>query len=242
MAGKQQIDGEATERAIEKARTEIENIEGEDYIGNRTVFIVAQYLKGLDMSEVKAISELKPVFRQFYSRLGGLLMDESGQALSFGQAWAQLVEVWPKVKYAKGELLEQARARARGYTEPRPEIAWCDDKGIQEVVNTTYELKELRGDGRFFLSGYQVGDIMHRNQKAGRAVMHMLTAEGIYRVIERGSRYKATLYEYTGDRPEYLQERQRLNAGEIERKKQAELQKLQEAQKRAKAKRKGQDL
>jgi len=155
MAGKQQIDGEATERAIEKARTEIENIEGEDYIGNRTVFIVAQYLKGLDMSEVKAISELKPVFRQFYSRLGGLLMDESGQALSFGQAWAQLVEVWPKVKYAKGELLEQARARARGYTEPRPEIAWCDDKGIQEVVNTTYELKELRGDGRFFLSGYQ---------------------------------------------------------------------------------------
>lgn len=242
MARKRQADNEALEQAIWKAKAEIEGFGEEDYIGNRTVFIVAQYLKGLDMPEARTVADLKPAFRQFYDQINGLLVDEFGEALSFGQAWAQLTELWPKVKYAKGELLEQARARAKGYTKPRPEIAWCEDKGIQDVVNITYELKELRGDGHFFLSGYQAGDIMGRNQKIGRAVMKMLTTEGIYRLVERGNRHRATLYEYTGDRPEYLQERQRLNAEQFEQKKQAELQKLQEAQKRAKDRRKRQDL
>jgi hypothetical protein len=241
MSQKKQ-DAEAVEQAIWKARAEIEGLDGEDYIGNRAVFIVAQYLKGLDMQEARTVADLKPAFRQFYDRVNGLLVDECGEALSFGQAWAQLTELWPKVKYPKGALLDQARARAKGYTKPRPEIAWCEDKPIQDVVNTTYELKELRRDGHFFLSGYQAGDIMGRTQKMGRAVMQMLTTEGIYRLVERGTRRKATLYEYTGDRPEYLQERQRLNAEQFEQKRQAELQKLQEAEKRAKAKRKGQDL
>jgi hypothetical protein len=237
-----QQDAEALEQAIWKARAEIEGLGEADYIGNRTVFVVAQYLKGLDMPEARTFVDLKPAFRQFYDQLNGLLVDEFEEPLTFGQAWAQLTELWPKVKYAKGALLEQARARAKGYTKPRPEIAWCEDQPIQDVVNTTYELKELRGDGHFFLSTYQAGDIMGRNQKMGRAVMQMLTTEGIYRLVERGNRRKATLYEYTGDRPEYLQERQRLNAEQFEQKKQAELQKLQEAQKRAKAKRKRQDL
>jgi len=236
------LDNEAIQLAIQKARAEIEKFAGEDYIGNRAVFIIAQYLKGRDMSEARTVVDLKPAFKQFYDRLDGLLKDESGEPLSFGRAWAQLTELWPKLKFAKGEMLDRARERAKGYAEPRPEIAWCDDESIQELVNTTYELKKLRGDGRFFLSGYQAGEIMHRNQKAGRAVMHMLVTEGIYRVIENGNRYKATLYEYTGDRAEYLQERPMLKAEQVKQKQQAELKKLQEAEKRAKSKIKGQDL
>jgi hypothetical protein len=95
-----QKDTEALEQAIWKARAEIESLGEADYIGNRTVFIVAQYLKGLDMPEARTFVDLKPAFRQFYDQLNGLLVDEFEEPLSFGQAWAQLTELWPKVKYA----------------------------------------------------------------------------------------------------------------------------------------------
>ncbi|MFC1739708.1 hypothetical protein ACFL1G_11790 [Planctomycetota bacterium] len=195
---KSKIDEKTIKEALERAVQEIRDYDGEDYIGNRPLFICAQHMQGV-ISKETPFDKVEPWFEKFFESADGLLVDEDEDPISYYQALALFREVWPKVKFPKGEAFEVALDRASQYKTVRPEISWCDDKGIQLLVHTTYELTQMRGDDLFFLSGYDAGRILGKSQGTGRAVLMMLVDMGMYKVVKPGSFPNiATLYRYIG--------------------------------------------
>jgi hypothetical protein len=192
------FDKSGLKEALERAVQETRDFDDIDYIGNRPLFICAQHMQGV-ISQKTPFDTIEPWFEKFFEQADGLLVDENEEPLSYYQALALFREVWPKVKFPKGDAFEIALDRARQYKTVRPEISWCDDKKIQQLVHTAYELKQLRGDERFTMSGYQAGRIMGQSQPTGRALLMWLVDIGMFKVLERG-RFpdKATLYEYIG--------------------------------------------
>ena len=128
-----------------------------------------------------------------------MLYDEDGDYLSFDEVRAQIIEAWPKVKWPKGECIKRAIQRAKRYDEPLPEFARYKDKKIQCLGRVIYEIKEERGDGKAFISGYKAGEILGKTQKAGRNALIMFVNDGILKVFKQGDRYNATTYEYLGN-------------------------------------------
>jgi hypothetical protein len=113
MAEMSELDTAAIEHAIQKAVAETSLKSDEpDYIGNRPAFILCQYLKGVEMSESTTLIELKPFVKQWYESLKEQLTDDEGCCITFAQVWAQIVEVWGKVKHGKGDALDAAQVRA----------------------------------------------------------------------------------------------------------------------------------
>jgi len=197
MAPKGEIDIETIERAIEKAKDEIEDFDGEDYIGNRGVFILCQYLKGIDMPDAITFTNLKPYVRRWYELSGSLLVDECGAPLTFTEAWAQFVEVWPKIKYPKSAYLEQAKERAGKRTEPLAELAEFDE-AHQYLGAVCYELQQITGGEPFWLSTYDAGRILGKSQRVGHRALQMFMAEGILERTKIGHTNIASEYRYIG--------------------------------------------
>lgn len=194
-----ETDNEAIERAIQKARDEVENFDGEDYIGNRPVFILWQYLGGIDMPESMTLTDYKPIVKQWYGLSDGLLVDESGEPLTFTEVWGQFVEVCgkDKVKYFKRDCLELAKQRAKRHKKPLPELAEYD-QAHRYLGAVLYELQEIAGDGSIWLSSYDAGEILDKDQKRGLRAMNMFVADGILCRLKAGNRHYATEYKYIG--------------------------------------------
>ncbi|MBN2317294.1 MAG: hypothetical protein JXM79_25440 [Sedimentisphaerales bacterium] len=184
----------ALERAIQKA-IPVDN-EQVGYIGNEPVFLLCQYLKGIDLPKSAGVKGLKPFIGQWYELSKEKLIDEEGCPMTFGQVWAQVVEVWDKVKYSKGNALETAKIRAGKARYEIPELNWCDDEKMLYLARVCYELS--RPDGVFFMSGYDAGEILGKDQKTGRAFLKMLQSEGVIRCTKVGNRHKASEYLYIG--------------------------------------------
>lgn len=212
MAMRNDEDIAAIEQAIRKAVAETGLTSDEpDFIGNRPVFILCQYLKGVEMSNSTTLIELKPFAKQWYELLKDQLEDENGDGLTFAQAWAQIVEVWDKVKHPKGDALDAAKARANRATYKIPELDWCDDEKIQCLARICYELSQP--DGTFFLSGYDAAEILGKDQKTGRAALKMFEFEKLTVCTKVGNRHRASEYKYIGkpvlqtELPEDLEQR-----------------------------------
>lgn len=195
MAKKSELDMNAIERAIQKAIPVDDEQIG--YIGNEPVFLLCQYLKGVDMPDGTTFADLKPFFRQWYELSIGMLFDEYGDPLSFTEAWAQFIEAWPKVKYPKSAYLEQAKERAKNRKEPLPELAEFDGD-YQYLGVVCYELQQIMRDRPFWLSTYDAGEILGKSQKVGHRAMKMLSAEGILELVKVGDRHNASEYRYIG--------------------------------------------
>jgi hypothetical protein len=185
------------EQAIQKAIEETELKSDElDYIGNRPVFILCQYLKGTVLPDTTTFADLKPSVQRWYEQLKGSLFDEDGETLSFTEVWAQFIEAWDKVRHPKGNALESAKLRAVKATYQIPDLDWCDDQSILYLAKVCYELS--RPDGIFFLSGYDAGKILGKTQKTGRAVLKMFISENIIECTKIGDRHNASEYRYIG--------------------------------------------
>ena len=151
------------------------------------------------MPKSTTLIELKPFAKQWYELLKDQLLDDDGCCITFAQAWAQIVEVWGKVKHCKGDALDAAKARANRATYKIRQLEWCDDKHIQYLARVCYELS--KPDGTFFLSGYDAGEILGKDQKTGRAALKMFELEKLILCTKVGNRHKASEYKYTGKPP-----------------------------------------
>lgn len=198
MAKENPLDNiDALEQAIQKAIEETKlKFEEPDFIGNRPVFILCQYLKGTVMPDTATFAELKPFVERWYELSKGFLFGEDGEPLSFTEVWAQFIEAWDKVRHPKGNALESAKLRAEKATYQILELDWCDDQNILYLASVCYELS--RPDGIFFLSGYDAGEILGRTQKTGREVLKMFGFEKIIECIKKGHTGIASEYKYIG--------------------------------------------
>ena len=190
-----ELNVEAIEDAIENALRETRSYEEEDYIGNRPAFLLCVNLRGLSYPIGTSFDDLDPYFRDWYERGGGLFYDD----VSFDEVRAQIIEAWDNVTHPKGDYLKRAIKKANKYSEPLPEFARYEDKKIQFLGRVIYEIKELRGDGRAFISGYKAGEILGKTQRAGRNALIMFVNDGILKVFKQGNRFLATTYDYLGN-------------------------------------------
>lgn len=196
--GRYGVFDEATEAALEQAVQNAVPVDDEQvgYIGNEHVFLLCQYLRGVDLPKSAAMKDLKPFVRRWYELSNDRLIDEEGSPMTFGQVWAQVVEVWGKVKYPKGNALETAKIRAGKARYETPELDWCDDEKMLYLARVCYELSQP--DGAFFISGYDAGGILGKDQKTGRATLKMFQSEGIIKCTQIGDRHNASEYQYVG--------------------------------------------
>ena len=142
------------------------------------------------------MKDLKSFVGRWYELSKDKLIDEDGCPMTFGQVWAQVVEVWDKVKYPKRNALELAKIRAGKARYKIPELDWCDDEKVLYLARVCYELSQP--DGFFFISGYEAGDILGKDQKIGRAVLKMFQSEDVIRCVKIGDRHNASEYHYVG--------------------------------------------
>lgn len=186
------------ERAIEKAKAEYEQFAGSDFVGNRAVFILCQYLEPIVDRESISVEELDFCVRQWYDLCNGLLVDQDEEPLSYTEIWAQFIDIWEnkRVRFPKIDHLTLALARAKQYEKPRPEVAHLDSPKIQLVAHTGYELQQLRSDNQFFLSQEDAGKIIGKGQREGRLILNLLLSEGILSLIEKGRTGFASTYSY----------------------------------------------
>ncbi len=186
------------QKALEKAKVEYEQFEGSDFVGNRAVFILCQYLQGVVDTEKVTAEELDLYIRQWYDLCDGLLVDDDGEPLSYIEIWAQFIDVWEngRVKFPKIDHLALALERAKEYAKPRPEVAHLDCPKTQLIAHTCYELQQLRQDGTFFIAQEDAGRIIGKGQKEGRLIMNLLMSEGILVLIEKGRTGLASTYSY----------------------------------------------
>lgn len=189
---------EATKAALEQAVLHAVPVDDEQvgHIGNEPVFLLCQYLKGVDLPMSAGIKGLKPFVRRWYELSKDKLIDQEGYPMTFGQIWAQVVEVWEKVKHPKRNALEIAKIRAGKARYKVPELNGCDDEKMLYLARVCYELS--LPDGAFFISGYEAGDILGKDQKTGRAVLKMFQSEGVIRCTKIGNRHDVSEYEYVG--------------------------------------------
>ena len=186
------------QRALEKAKAEYEQFDDSDFVGNRAVFILCQYLQGVIDVEKVTVEELDLYVHQWYDLCDGLLVDEGGDLLSYIEIWAQFIDVWQngRVKFPKIDYLTIALERAKKNTNPRPEVAHLDCPNTQLIAHTCYELQQLRQDGTFFISQEDAGRIIGKGQKEGRLIMNLLLTEGVFTLIEKGRTGIASTYSY----------------------------------------------
>ena len=189
---------ELTEMALDEAIKKAVPVDDEQigYIGNEPVFVLCQYLQGVNLPEGTVLSDLRPFAKQWYDLSADMLVDADGEILSFGDVWAQVLEVWQKIKYAKGNALENAKIRAGNATYTIPELQWCEDGHILYLAKVCYELS--RPDGKFFISGEDAGGILGKTQKTGRASLKMFEASKIIVCTQKGHSGKASEYKYIG--------------------------------------------
>jgi hypothetical protein len=213
-------------KALEKAKVEYEQFDGNDFVGNRAVFILCQHLQGVVNDEKITSDQLDLYVRQWYDLCDGLLVDDGGEPLSYTEIWAQFIDIWEndRVKFPKIDHLALALGRARRYDKPRPEVAHLDCKRTQLIAHTCYELQQLRNDNQFFISQEDAGRIIGKGQKEGRLIMNLLLSEGVLVLIEKGRSGVASTYTYvvnpTGSK------RKKLTTTEFERKKKAAIKQL----------------
>ena len=190
--------GNILERAIEKAKAEYEQFEGSDFVGNRAVFILCQYLEPIVDRESISAEELDFCVRQWYDLCNGLLVDEDGEPLSYTEVWAQFIDVWEneRVRFPKIDYLALALERAKRYDKPRPEVAHLDSPKIQLLAHTCYELQQLRQDNQFFIAQENAGKIIGKGQREGRLMLNLLLSEGVLSLIEKGRTGFASTYSY----------------------------------------------
>ncbi|MBN2457296.1 MAG: hypothetical protein JXB29_12300 [Sedimentisphaerales bacterium] len=148
------------------------------------------------MANGTMLVDLKPFVKQWYNLSADKLVNKEGYKLTFGEVWAQLIEIWDKVKHAKRDALWTAKICAKRETYKIPELDWCDDQSIKYLAKVCYELS--RPDGTFFLSGDDAGEILGRTQKTGRAALKMLGYEKVIKCVKTGVRRRASDYEYIG--------------------------------------------
>jgi hypothetical protein len=214
------------QKALEKAKAEYGSFVGNDFVGNRAVFILCQYLQGVVDTEKITADTLDLYVRRWYDLCDGLLVDGNGEPLSYIEVWAQFIDVWQngRVKFAKIDHLALALERAKTYEKPRPEVAHLNDRKIQLIGHTCYELQQLRGDNQFFLSQDDAGRIIGKGQKEGRLMLNLLMTEGVLARIEKGRTGAASTYTYVVNL--LGSKGKKLTKTEFERKREAELKRL----------------
>ena len=213
-------------KTLEKAKAEYEQFEGNDFVGNRAVFILCQYLQGVVNAEKITAEQLDLFVRQWYDLCDGSLVDDGGMPLSYTEIWAQFIDIWEneRVKFPKIDHLATALERARQYEQPRPEVAHLDCKRTQLIAHTCYELQQLRQDNQFFISQEDAGKIIGKGQKEGRLIMNLLLSEGVFVLVEKGRTGVASTYSYVVNPSG--SKRKKLTITESERKKKALLKQL----------------
>ena len=213
-------------KTLEKAKAEYEQFEGNDFVGNRAVFILCQYLQGVVNAEKITAEQLDLFVRQWYDLCDGSLVDDGGMPLSYTEIWAQFIDIWEneRVKFPKIDHLATALERARQYEQPRPEVAHLDCKRTQLIAHTCYELQQLRQDNQFFISQEDAGNIIGKGQKEGRLIMNLLLSEGVLVLVEKGRTGVASTYSYVVNPSG--SKRKKLTITESERKKKALLKQL----------------
>jgi hypothetical protein len=195
---KKELDNVIIEQAIIKAKEEFEGFEDEDYIGNRAAFILWQHLGGIDTPENTTLADYKPLVKRFYQLAEDLLLNRYDE-MSFTNFWSQFVEVFKKVKYFRRDYVELAKQRAKGRKEPLPELTDYDPI-YQFLGAICYELQLLQKEGEpFYLSTYQAGEILDKDQKTGHRAMVMFVADEILKIHRVGDRNLASEYFYIGD-------------------------------------------
>lgn len=192
------LDESILQKAIEKAKAEYELYVEPDYIGNRAVFILCQYLQGVVEPDDTSISDLEFWVKNWYDLCDGLLVDEVDEPLSFTEIWAQFIDVWDnrRVKFPKRNHLALAVERASHYTIPRPEVAHLDDERVQHIAHVCYELQQLRGDNKLFIKGEDAGGLIGRGQTKGRLFLNLLVAKGVLELLKKGRTGLASEYRY----------------------------------------------
>ena len=218
--------GHIIEKALEKAKAEYEQFEGSDFVGNRAVFILCQYLRGVVNTEKIKAEELDLYVRQWYDLCDGLLVDNDGEPLSYIEIWAQFIDIWQneRVKFPKIDHLALALERARQYSKPRPEVAHLNCPKTQLIAHTCYELQQLRGDNQFFISQEDAGRIIGKGQKEGRLIMNLFMSEGVLVLNEKGRTGLASTYSYVVN--PLGSKGKKLTITEFERKRKAALKQL----------------
>jgi len=187
-----------TETALIEAAEKAVPVDDEQigYIGNEPIFVLCQYLRGVSLPEDTTFEDLRPFTKYWFDLSEDKLIDEDGENLSFAEVYAMAIELWDKVKYAKGSALDSAIVRAKASTYTIPELEWCDDERILLLARICYELS--RPDGDFFLSGDDAGKVIGKTQKTGRNALKMFEYVKIIKCVNTGHTGKASDYEYVG--------------------------------------------
>lgn len=170
------------------------------HIGNEPIFVFSQYLKGV-VPEGTPSEELEDYFQQWYDLSSDKLIDEDFDCIEYDDAWLFFMDVWDnkKVRFAKGNALNIAWARALHRTEDRPEMHWCRNKRLQDLAHVCYELQQLSQTDDFFISGDKAGKVMERCEKKGRAGLHVLISKGIIIKTKQGGGNRANHYKCIGE-------------------------------------------
>lgn len=192
--------------AIQRAVVEAERKSDEpDYIGNRPMMILGQYVKGIVTDE--KLEDFRPVVVEFIKQIkdteaGQQLLEYEEPSEYIPFAWGLFTEVYNKIKYPKGAGLDAIIAKAARETYLIPELDWCEAPNVLLLARVIYELSRV--DGTFFLSQAKAGEILGKDSRRGRTMLKMLIVEKVIEAVVVGNRREATKYRYIGQKPYYL--------------------------------------
>jgi len=194
------IPTEALRQALEQAIKAVQTLDRDnDYIGNRQVFLLCQYLRGVVSPTNYDSTALESYLTAFYDASKDLLVDEYGEPMDYDTARAQFVYIWDgnKVKWAKGEKLQKAVELAKSRSTNRPELKRYTNPAILLLGHTCYSLAKLNNDhGTFYLTQTAAGQIMGKSQPTGRYTMAMFCRDGVLSQEYQGHTGRAGEYTY----------------------------------------------
>lgn len=171
---------------------------------NDNTFRLAQALKGVEGFAILSSQEQREVVWKWYKKWESILCGRNGDSFEFEEVWDQLVNIWDKVKYPKGRIMEGLLKKARELllkNEPQ-EIDKVTVNRYKILVPFCYLCQlQSKGEGGyhpFYLSQSTAGKLIKRSTQCGSFAIKHLIDKKVISFVKRGHPGKGSLYWYNG--------------------------------------------
>ncbi len=176
--------------------------QSQGYIGNEYCFRFAQRLKrAFPQADPQ---DMKDVFTRWYNESGETLEDDTGEHMSYIEAWAKFLDCWDKVKYASGGALAEARAKLPTWMTPwkKSKIPHADrypDDKMRMLLALCYELQQIAGDDTFYLASRDAGSVIGTSAPTANAFIKMLIRDRVLMLVEPHTTHRARRLRFVSD-------------------------------------------
>lgn len=164
-----------------------------DNIGqrNRCLFELARHLKGLVPNASK--QELREIVAEWH-RLALPNIGTSG----FTESWGDFHRSWNAVHTPYGSVMNRILAEIEITDRPPSSLVSLgyDDKAVA-LCRICKQLQANAGEGPFFISARQAGELIGLHFTDASKVLYALVADGVLSLVKRGAGKVASRYRYT---------------------------------------------